>query len=801
MRQAACRLQAEGKPALFEEGTVLTGDRMRYDTCERRGFVEGALTNFEQSGVDWYLRGGLSVDSASVRLFAGGADLTSCDLPDPHYHFRSGSVKWVNNTMLIARPAVLYVRDVPVLWLPFIFQDMRPGRRSGFLVPRFGINDLIRPNAGYSRHVTNIGYYFALSDYFDFQLALDWFSGNSISLNGEMRYRWLDRFVQGGIAVTRMWEEGLDGAPGGRSLRLRWGHQQTFDMRTRLTASVDYVTSARVLERNTVDPYLATATLNSSVNFSKQFSWGSMGLGGSLNQDLTNGGVRQSFPSFSLTPVPIDVGSFMTWSPSLTIRNDRTYKQFGYFVDGVPQPGDTDLRRDSVLVQTRSTDVQFSTPLRIGGWNWQNSFSYRDEVREGRDTARVPDPDDPTDSLSVYYGIDFESSVDWNTSFGLPTLFPGSWKLQPSVGILNTTSGAFMVRNRNTNGEWVRQGKRFSFGASLSPSFFAFFPGFGPMSRIRHKVSPTVRWSFAPAATVPEAYARAIAPTGSLPQLRSPVQNRISVGLTQNFEGKLKLAEGDTTTDPRNARKAKLLGISTSEVSYDFEQAKEEGRTGWVTDQLSNQFTSDLVPGFSFATTHDLWLGAVGSDTARFKPFLNRLSARFTISERTITSLVRMIAGRGVTPTTEEEDVPLDTAVTAGLIPGPTGDRFQDYDRRPTRGSGKRPFQLSVTYDDQRRRPEDVGPTSRAELTNRTLGLSVGFDPTSNWAVSWSTQYNLTTNEFGQHVIRLERDMHRWRATFQFLKSPNGNFAFNFFVSLLDQPDIKFNYDQQSVGR
>jgi Tat protein translocase TatC len=801
LRQAACRLQAEGKPSLFEEGTVLTGDRMRYDTCERRGFVEGALTNFEQSGVDWYLRGGLSIDSASVRLFASSADLTSCDLPDPHYHFSSGSVKWVNNTMLVARPATLYVRDVPVLWLPFIFQDMRPGRRSGFLVPRFGINDIVRPNTGYARHVTNIGYYFALSDYFDVQASMDWYSGSSVSLNGEMRYRWLDRFVQGGIAVTRLWEDGSEGSPGGRSLRLRWGHQQTFDLRTRLTASVDYVTSARVLERNTVDPYLATATLNSSLNFSKQFAWGAMNLGGALNQDLTNGGVRQTLPQFSLTPVPIDVGSFATWSPSLSLRNDRTYKQFGYLIDGVPLPGDTAIPRDTVLAETRATDLQMNTPLRIGGWNWQNSISIRDEIRDRRDSVRVPDPDDPADTARVYYGTDFSTAVDWNTSFGLPTLFPGSWKLQPSVGIQNTTSGPFLLRNRNTNGEFVRQGKRFSFGASMSPTVFAFFPGIGPMSRIRHKFSPTARWSYAPAATVPEEYARAIAPTGTLPQLESPVQNRLSVGLTQNFEGKLKLAEGDTTTDPRNARKVKLLAISTSDVSYDFEQAKEEGRTGWVTDQLSNQFTSDLLPGFSLSMTHDLWLGAVGTDSARFKPFMNRLSARFTISERTITGIVGMIAGRGVTPTTDDEEMPLDTAVTGGLIPGPTGDRFQDYDRRPTRGSGKRPFQMSVTYDDQRLREEELNPNSRLAGGNRTLGLSIGFDPTRNWAVSWSTQYNLTTNEFGQHVIRLERDLHRWRATFQFLKSPNGNFAFNFFISLLDQPDIKLNYDQQTVAQ
>lgn len=801
LRQSECRLLAGGTPSLFEEGTVLTGDRMRYDTCERRGFVEGALTNFEQSGVDWYLRGGLSVDSASVRLFAGKSALTSCDLPDAHYHFSSGAVKWVNNTIMIARPATLYVRDIPVLWLPFIFQDMRPGRRSGFLVPRFGINDLVRPNSGYSRHVTNIGYYFALSDYYDFQLAMDWYSGTSVSLNGEFRYRWLNRFMQGGIGLTRLWESGTDGGPGGRSLRLRWGHQQTFDLRTRLTASVDYVTSARVLERNAVDPYLATATLGSNVNFSKQFAWGTMALGGSLRQDLTNGRVSQTLPSFSLTPVPIDVGSVVTWSPSLTVRNDRTYKQFGYLIDGLPGPGDTIIPRDSILVQTRTTDLQLSTPLRIGGWNWQNSLSFRDDVREQRDTVLVENPDSPGDTARIYYGLTYSTAVDWNTGFGLPTLFPGSWKLQPTIGIQNTTSGPFLIRNRNTNGAFVRQGKRFSFGASLSPSVFGFFPGFGPLSRIRHKFSPTVNWNFAPAANVPEDYARAVAPRGGTPQLRSPVQNRITFGLTQNFEGKMKLAQGDTVTDPRNARKVKLLSISTSSVTYDFEQAKEEGRTGWQTQTLSNQFTSDLLPGFSLGLTHDLWRGVVGTDSAVFKPYMTRVSARFTISERTITGIVGMIAGRGVTPTTDESQVPLDTAVNTNLLPGPSGDRFQDYDRRPTRGGGRRPFQMSVTYDDQRQRPEVELTNPGRSMANRTLGLSIGFDPTKNWAVSWSTQYNLTTHEFGQHVVRLERDLHRWRATFQFLKSPNGNFAFNFFISLLDQPDIKLNYDQQTVGR
>jgi hypothetical protein len=47
--------------------------------------------------------------------------------------------------------------------------------------------------------------------------------------------------------------------------------------------------------------------------------------------------------------------------------------------------------------------------------------------------------------------------------------------------------------------------------------------------------------------------------------------------------------------------------------------------------------------------------------------------------------------------------------------------------------------------------------------------------------------------------VRLDRDLHDWRATFSFVQSPNGNFLFNFFIQLIDQPDIKFEYDQRNL--
>jgi len=118
--------------------------------------------------------------------------------------------------------------------------------------------------------------------------------------------------------------------------------------------------------------------------------------------------------------------------------------------------------------------------------------------------------------------------------------------------------------------------------------------------------------------------------------------------------------------------------------------------------------------------------------------------------------------------------------------------------------AGGQGFSLNVTYSSTRIRPpkpESSGsvPAFASQAGQQQLSLNTSFKPTEKWQASWATTYDVVTRQFGQHVLRLERDLHRWHASFAFVKSPNGNFAFTFYVSLLDQPDIKFNYEQQTL--
>lgn len=784
-RSQSCLLDASGQPKLFDRGQVLVGQQIRYDTCIRRGVISEALTNFTEGSTVWFLRGDVSQDSSSNRIYAASSEITSCDLPVPHYSFSARQVKWVSRNVLVARPVVLYVRDVPILWLPFIFQDMRPGRHSGILIPQFGFNDLVRPNRSYNRQITNLGYYWAPNDYLDFTGRLDWYSNRYVQYGLGGQYNWLNRFMSGSVAYSKQQQSG-----GGSATSLSWDHQQTFDLSTSLNLDLNYASNTSILQRNAIDPLLNTQQITSSLNFSKRYGWGTVTLGGNRRQSLSDGSVQQLLPALTVSPASIALGSNITWSPGLSLTNNTSSKTPlpsliqilpGGIVDTIEQTG-----------SNRVTAFNFDTPLRFGAFNWQNAVRVTDERSTGRETEtlRVDDPStpDPNDSVTVtrtFLG-DFSTGIDWDTGINLPILFRGSWKLQPVVGIANSTSGPFAIRNRSTGGDFVRQGKRFRFSATASPTLFAFFPGFGLASRIRHSLSPTLSWNYSPAANVPEEYARALVPPGQTLQLRSDATQTVSLGLSQTFEAKARTAGGDTATV--DARKIRVLSINTSPISYDLEQAKKPGRTGWVTETVTNSFLSDLLPQFTLSISHDLWEGVAGIDTSRFDPFLSSVSASFALSESTIRSIGSIFGlGGGSGRRGDSDEVPSSYVADAGQRKA----AFYNSGQVPFSGGG-RGFSANFNYTLSRARPVP-GVVSQDQ---QNLGFSTGFSPTPFWSLSWSSQFNITDSKFESQVVRLERELHEWRAGFNFVRNANGNFAFYFSIYLTDLPDLKFDYNQ-----
>ena len=144
-----------------------------------------------------------------------------------------------------------------------------------------------------------------------------------------------------------------------------------------------------MLQQNSVDPSLATASLSSQLNFDKRFGWGTLNMGGSRSQDLSSGRIGMVFPRVTLTPSPVNITPSITWSPGFSYTNSQEFHAAGTFLPIVGTAGLIDTL--ALFAHTRQTAIGFQTPLRIGRWNVDNSITANDATSGQRQEFSIPD--------------------------------------------------------------------------------------------------------------------------------------------------------------------------------------------------------------------------------------------------------------------------------------------------------------------------------------------------------------------------------------------------------------------------
>ncbi|MCC6317763.1 MAG: hypothetical protein IT361_08740 [Gemmatimonadaceae bacterium] len=652
-------------PSQGPDDVVALGS-IRYDMPNRRGVVRDVTTAVE-SGQRWIVHGDLAAfkgDTSSAgraAFYAKDGWLTSCEETEPHYHFVAKEMKLISRNIMIVRPAILYIADIPVAWLPFVFNDMRPGRRSGLLPPQIGFNQVFR-NSLRSREISNIGYYFAISDYLSTTLSMDWQSSARTTSNtpGYLRvnsitdYKWKDRFIDGRVGVSMHYLR--DGVTN-RSYSL--DHRQKFSERTNLSANFNYTSNTQVLRQTTFNPQLALQTIDSRMNFSTGRGPFSLSLGASQKQYPGRDQLDRGFPTLSVTSRPIEVGEWLTWTPSFSLTNAQSFD--------LDQPGDFRYRYvtapggglDSVQIKkdTRNSAISFDTPIEIFGFNWRNAFRVTDVANEFPERRTLyTDPRDTTTREERVFARTFRTGFDWETSFNLPTFSQGKFNIAPTMSIQKVDGRSpLIVRTERTGGKFVAQGLRPSFGISMGPKLYGFFGGFGPVERIRHAIEPSISYSYTPRGNVSDEFLSANGDLafgflGNLPQ------NVVSLGLATSFEAKLRpqalpprslpalpdsladstgadsLRAGARPAAPEEGRKVKVLSLNFTTLSYDFVRAKEsKGGTGLTNRNFDISARSDLLPGFDFGINYSLFQGDPISDTAVFKPYREGVRASMSL--------------------------------------------------------------------------------------------------------------------------------------------------------------------------
>lgn len=794
---------ANGNPVVSMPGggAPISSDSLCYNTDSNVGNVRGFRTQVSDIGVggggEWLVVGedGFLVrrdpitGEATERVYAHSALFTDCDLEVPHYHFAAKELLAVRGDLIVARSVTLNFGDVPVFWVPFFVQSLKRDRRSGLLTPRFGINDIARQSASYSRRIENIGFYWAISEYFGSEIALDWQSGNYTSLRGSLDYSFRRQFLRGALTFRRFWK-----AEGGQDFTLATSNGWQPDERTRLSLTGNYATSTAFIRERSYDPRELNRSIASNFGVNRRFDWGTLSVSGNRTQYLSDNAVQQTLPSvtanlnsrtlFPALPGEEKLFSNITWTANASARvNTRNISESMAALTQQDQ---------------RELTASASNSFRLGRLSLSQSANLTDRVVSERTFES-----DTIEDLPRVEG----RTADWDVQLSYQQRLIATSTLSPRLSLKGS-----LVRD-SLDGTMVAGPTRLNFGAGLNTAIFGFWPGFGPFAAIRHKITPTFSYTYSPAPN-PDARQQRLFNTSAIRET-----NQISVSLSQTFEARYEavdtaqadtLAVADTLSAPLDlageprrrprARVIRLLAINTDALAYDFVEAREGG-DGFVTTRIGNNIQSDLVPGLQLRVEHDLFemLDVVDPDdptqvidTKRnFAPRLSNLSASFSLSSES--PLMRAIGlGR---PTPEDEGLEEDTAsvefgrdaIESGeeaLI----GSRRRSTELAPSGSVGQ--WRASISYSLTR-------PRNGEE--NQLLRGTISMQPTELWSVQWQTGYNFTRGEFSDHVLTMTRRMHDFDANFDFYRAQNGNFAFQFRVELRSQPDLKLDYEQRDL--
>ncbi len=156
-------LVAEGYCELTDPTQTMLGVRMSYDLETEKGVI----LRGDAESAEGYYTGRRIKKIEEKTLAAQRGSFTTCDLGQPHYRFWSPKLKVYVEDKVVARPAVLFMGEVPIAAAPFYFFSLREDRHSGFLPP------YIR----YRRRgefVVNNGFYWVINDFSDATFLLDY---------------------------------------------------------------------------------------------------------------------------------------------------------------------------------------------------------------------------------------------------------------------------------------------------------------------------------------------------------------------------------------------------------------------------------------------------------------------------------------------------------------------------------------------------------------------------------------------------------------------------------------------------
>lgn len=259
---------------VFIQGTnEVIPDSIKFNFTSQQALIYGSRV--QDDGTGFKIKNEVSKRVNDSVVFMRNVKFTTSDnVDDPEYYFFARKVKLVPGKKLVTGITNMYIADVPTpIGLPFAFFPMEKEKSiSGFILPSPGETR----QRGY--FLQGLGYYFALSDYYNLAVDGDYYTNGSYAIRAsseyKLRYKFNGRFNFSYERILRS-ERGLPDFAETNTYNIRWNHSQDAKAspNSRFSASVNLGSSnfyQQSLNQSTTGNFLNN-NFSSSVSYSKTF--------------------------------------------------------------------------------------------------------------------------------------------------------------------------------------------------------------------------------------------------------------------------------------------------------------------------------------------------------------------------------------------------------------------------------------------------------------------------------------------------------------------------------------------------
>lgn len=444
------------RPEFVERGTTYTMDTIAYNIDSKKAKIKGVVT---QEGEGFLIGKNVKKMADNVIHIRDGRYTTCDDHEHPHFYIALTRGKVIPGKKVISGYAYLVIEDVPIFFpgVPEAFFPLTSGRSSGFILPSFG------EETARGFFLRDGGYYFAINDNADLTLRASIFTKGSWEARASSTY--LKRYKYNGnlsfnYTKTILGDKGLSDYQNTNAYNLAWSHSQNpkANPGTTFSASVNFQTSGYAKYSSQTIQERQSATTQSSISYAKNWSGSPFSLSANMNLNQSR---RDSTYTIAFPTVTLNMTRINPLKRKNAIGKERFYEKITLSYTGNLNNRVTVKERDFMqqqMFEDMVNGVRHSVPVSLS-FNMLNyiNASLNVPYNENWYFKKVEKEWDPVSQRQVEldpeYG--FFRAYDYNFSGSLSTKLYGMYEV-----------------------------------TDLYPNF--------PIRRIRHTLTPTVKFTYAP---------------------------------------------------------------------------------------------------------------------------------------------------------------------------------------------------------------------------------------------------------------------------------------------------------------